>query len=545
MARTVSKKGSILLINGIETDKPAEYIADNSARNSENFEISRNVLTKRRGTSVLGGVIGGTGVEIMGGREFVREGVKYNIRVGLEKIEKYNDVTDSWDDITIDGDDLTGTTTDLVSTALPLLSGESIICITNGKDEIRVWDATGLCTLLGGTPPVAKFIQEYKTYLVCANIQGGVDISQRVQWSDTADPEEWSTGNSGAVDLIEDGGDITGLSLFGDYICVHKQNSIYLGYLVSGTAIFQFVRKSTGVGAVANGSIQNLPTGEQIFLARDGIHIFNGITAPTISSAANDEIRDGINKEYALKAWSVLVPEKDEVWIGIPMGGQICGETVYKYNYITKTLLKDTRTKANAAWRGVTTAGLSWDDITTNWDNFIERWDGTGLNKDADLINISNQLGYTYVIDNTVTSDEVDSDAYWTSYDEEIDYDDTTMDYDGITEGGYANPINAIWETKDFQDEQQRISRWSAIEVWAKGGSIKVQYSTDAGETWQEASNSPKTLTDEYPMETNPDIFYFDTVGSKIRFKFTNAEVNETLAIKQFIISYVPREYRR
>jgi hypothetical protein len=49
MARTVSKKGSILLINGIETDKPAEYIADNSARNSENFEVSRNVLTKRRG----------------------------------------------------------------------------------------------------------------------------------------------------------------------------------------------------------------------------------------------------------------------------------------------------------------------------------------------------------------------------------------------------------------------------------------------------------------------------------------------------------------
>jgi hypothetical protein len=168
----------------------------------------------------------------MGGREFVCEGVKYNIRVGLDKIEKYNDVTTSWDDITVDKTDLTGTTTDLVSTALPLLSGESIICITNGKDAIVKWNATGLCEVLGGTPPVAKFIQEYKTYLVCANIQGGVDISQRVQWSDTADPEEWSGGNSGAVDLIEDGGDITGLSLFGDYLCVHKQNSIYLGYLL-------------------------------------------------------------------------------------------------------------------------------------------------------------------------------------------------------------------------------------------------------------------------------------------------------------------------
>ena len=39
-----------------------------------------------------------------------------------------------------------------------------------------------------------------------------------MQWCDTAKPEEWTTGNAGAVDLEEDGGDITGLSLFGNYL---------------------------------------------------------------------------------------------------------------------------------------------------------------------------------------------------------------------------------------------------------------------------------------------------------------------------------------
>ena len=58
MANNESKKGSILLINGIEIDKPSEYIDDSAARNSENFELSRGILTKRTGSIKLGGIIG-------------------------------------------------------------------------------------------------------------------------------------------------------------------------------------------------------------------------------------------------------------------------------------------------------------------------------------------------------------------------------------------------------------------------------------------------------------------------------------------------------
>lgn len=545
--RSNQRKGSILLINGIDVSVPGEYIADNSARNSENFDVSRSILTKRPGTSRIGGQILGTDKEIMGGREFLREGVRYNVRVGLEAIEKYNTVSSEWDYITGEDITMTGTTVDIVSIATPMLSGSPILTISNGKDPIIKWTATGDCDELGGTPPVAKFIQEYKTYLVCANIQGGTDIGQRVQWSDTADPETWDSGNAGFLDLVEDGGDITGLTLFGNYLCVHKNESIYLGFLISGVNIFQFDRKSTGVGTIANGSIQNLPTGEQIFLARDGIHVFNGITAPIIDSAVNDEIRDGLNKEYAYKSWSVLVPEKDEVWIGLPIGGQTTGETVYKYNYITKKILKDIRSNVNCAWKGVSTAGLSWDDIAANWDNFTDRWDDTGLNVNSDVINLATFDGYTYVLDSGVLNDEVVSYIDHTLYnDADTEYDSSVMDYDGVTTPVVTtgNIIEAIWETKDFQDSQQQLSRWQYLELWAKGGSVSVEYSPDGGVSWYEASNSPATLTDEYPLEDNPLVFYFDVVSSKIRFRFIN-KLSETLAIKQFIVAYVPREFRR
>jgi len=512
MAIREQNKGSILLIKGIDISKPAEYIAENSARNSENFEISRGVLTKRSGTIQLGSIIGGTDYEIMGGREFEREGVSYNIRVGRDSIEYYNTTTTTWVDIT--GNTLTGTTTDLVDTAIPLLSGNRILCITNGLDAIRKWTATGTTENLGGTPPVAKYIQEYKTYLVTANIAGGVDIPERVQWSSTADPENWSSGNAGAVDLVEDGEDITGLNLFGAYLCVHKERSIYLGYLVSSSSIFLFDRKATGVGTVANKSIQNIPTGEQIFLAKDGLYLFNGVNCRSLSQEINEEIRDGLNAEYANKTWSVLIREKKEVWIGIPMGSETTGSTVYKYNYETGTILKDTRPYMATAWIGESTAGLTWDESVGTWDSSTERWDGIGLAKGSDTINLSDTNGYTY----KVTSD--------------------TPNDDGTA-------VRAVWETKDFQDSQQRISRFNKLELWAKGNSVRLEYSTDHGDTWTEMIDSPMTLTDSYPGIDSPDIFYFDTVGSTIRFRFSNANLSQVLGIKQFIISYIPREMRK
>ena len=625
MPITNLKKGSILLNKGIDVSKPAEYLDDSSLRNSINFEVKRNVTSKRNGETELGGIVSrgtltltgnagntqtvvigaktytfqtvltnvdgnvligddasgsidnliaainlaagsgttyaaattahpnkilattgagdtmdievtdavvattetlgsgewgaattayASGLEIMTGRLFDREGTKYNVRVGLDKIEYYNSISDIWVDIT--GTDLTGATTDLHCTAIPLLSGERILCITNGIDAIRKWTGVGDTAALGGTPPVAKFIQEYKTYLVCANIAGGTDRPERVQWSDTADPETWTGGNSGTVDLVEDGKDITGLNVFGDYLSVHKETSIYLGYLVSSSNIFQFVRKSTGAGTIANNSIVNLPTGEQIFLASDGLRIFNGISAPLIDSPINDEIRDELSSEYDYKAWGVLVKEKDEVWIGIPLSGSTCGDTIYKFNYVNRTLYKDTRKNATVAWLGTASSSKTWDDFADGetWDNNTSRWNERYLSDESVQVNIGKTDGTVNIVNENAKTDNGES-------------------------------ITAYLETKDFQVSQDTIGRWKKMELWAKGNSVSVFYSTDAGNTWYDISGSPLTLDVEYPNFDSPDILYFDVVASKIRFKFLNDNSNESLTIKQFIIEYTERENRR
>ena len=501
------KKGALLLIDGLDVSKPAEYIGESASPNNQNFTVESGLLTKRVGTVQSGDSMG---EEVMLGTEFKREGSTYNIRIGPTKIQRL--VATTWTDIGHTA--FTGGTDDLFDIAIPLLSGKQILVVTNGVDSMCKWTASGNTTALGGSPPVPKFIQEYKTYLVAAHILGGVDVDTRVQWSDTGSPETWGSGNAGAVDLEEDGGEITGMNIFGNYLAIHKQGSIYLGYLVSTTAIFKFDRKATGAGTCANNSIVNLPTGEQIFLATDGIRIFNGISAPLLDSPVNDEIRNNLNNEKRHKAWGFLVREKDEAWLGIPIGDDPTGSTIYKFNYIKRVLYKDNRENASAAWRAARSESITWDDAVRTWDEQTTRWNSSSFSANFPLIYLGFNDGTTTSVNNSSTDDN-------------------------------GEAIEAFWESKDYQSDDRRMCRWQQIELDAKGGSVKVEYSVDSGITWHEIDNSPIDLMDEFPTDDDPIIGDLDVVSSKIRFRFTNNELGETLAIKQFIIGYLPREARR
>lgn len=630
MPESTLKQGSMLLIQGLNSAVPAEYIDAQSASMVQNFSLDRAILSKRYGTSIRGGIIGAgtltltanagntetviigtktytfqtvltnvdgnvfigasasasidnliaainlaagagslyaaattaqpqsvvasagagdtmtltvsasdnstiattetlangsfgasamvfaTDLELMGGREITIDSVKYNVRIGRDKVERYNSGTSKWIDIT--GTDLTGTSDNLIDTAIPLLSGSAILVISNGVDNLRKWTGTGNASSLGGTPPVAKFIQEYKTYLLCANIAGGVDIDQRVQWSDTANPEEWSTGNAGAQDLVEDGEAITGLNVFSDYVVVHKKTSIYLGYLVSTQSIFRFDRKSTQVGTVANGSIVNLPTGQQIFLGVDGLHLFNGVTTPVIESPVNDEIRDGINQSYAHKSWGLLVQDEDEVWIGVPIGDQTTGETVYKYNYKTGVCYKDIRLGVNTAWAASTSEGLTWDDFADSitWDDISNRWDDGQLGGLSADIHFGKTDGNTFIQSISVNGDGSDT-------------------------------IPCIWTSKQFENQEKgRMCRWSEVHVYAKGsGALTVEYSIDGGNTWIALSGSPITLDTYFPDDDDPQVVYLDVISSRLQLRFRNDTSTDVLEIKQFYVGYLDRELRR
>lgn len=503
------KQGGILTVQGLDVSKPAEYLNPENTPNCKNMRVYRDVLRKREGTSVLGGAFG---MYVMGGRYLIRAGVGYNVRVGPTKVELYNTGTLAWDDIT--GTALTAANTDPVDFAMPLLSGQRILCITNNIDAIRKYTGTGNTSALGGSPPNCKYMTEYRDYMVVAYVTtGGNTYTTRVQWCDTANPENWSSGNAGSKDLNEDNDDITGIRSFGEYVTVHKKNSIYLGYLVSTTSIFRFDRKFIGAGTISQQTIQTLPTGLQAYLAIDGIRLFNGVSSELIPSKINDEIRETINIQYAKYAWSLVVPEVDEYWVGVPIGSSQVGDTVYKFNYKTGATHKDYRAGIISAWGYINSVTITWNDIAASWDAYADRWDSNAIGVSSVIPLFGDTSGYTTYRNILVNNDNLVA-------------------------------IDGFWESKDFEaDEKGRLARWLQLELWALGNSVTVDYSTDGGLTW----NSPTTfsLNSDYPSDDSPDIYYFDTVSSRIRFRFRNNTDGSTFSLKQFVVSYVNREARK
>lgn len=501
------KTGGLLTVKGLDTSKPAEYLNPENTPNAQNMRVYRDVLRKREGFTTLGDALG---EYVMGGRQLLREGVTYHVRVGPSKVQLYSG--GAWGSIA--GAALTAANTDPIDFATPLLSGKRILAITNFIDAIQKYTGTGNTAVLGGTPPNCKYMTEYKDYLLLAYIStGGSTFPTRTQWCDTANPENWSTGNSGNKDLNDDNEDITGVKLFGEYAAVHKKSSIYLGYLVTTSSVFQFDRKATGAGTINHATVQTLPSGDQAFLALDGIRLFNGTTAPNIGMQVTDELRESMNFSYIKRAWSLLVPELDEYWCGIPIGSSQVGDTVYKYNYKTGVVHKDIKANAVSAWRYANITSVTWNDVATAWDSYTPRWDETSSGTDTLIPIIGDSAGLTTYRDTTVNNDS-------------------------------GSAIDAFFETKDFEaDMKGQLARWLQMEVWARGNTVTISYSTDGGQTW--SGESTLTLTSDYPTDDAPQIYYLDAVSTKIRFKFRNLTAGSSFTLKQFIIGYKNREARK
>lgn len=499
---------------GLVVDRPAEYVDERSSYNIRNMEFNRNIIRKRAGSSLLGASLEERVMRLF---ELQVGPETRLIRVGTTKTEDLEKSTSVWNDIS--SAPLTGTLDDAVSVAYPLLSAEKIAVYTNGIDPIRKVGITGNDAVLGGSPPIAKFVRSFGPYLVLAyTTDGGNTYYSRVQWSDTDDCEIWSGGNAGSVNLLEDPDDITGMGVFGNFLTVHKSTSIYLGQLVTTSDVFRFDRKSTGVGCIAEATIQNIPSGEQIFLGSDGIHLFNGITAPLIDSPAQDELRETINPAAVRRSNSVFVEELDEYWLAVPIGSDEDPSTIYKYNWRTRQIYRDDRPNCTAMSLYLNTTAVTWDTAVGTWDSQTKRWDSNdalSLNK---VVVFGNADGETHKRESGL-----------------------------ITDGGAA--IDSVWETKSFTASDfgiadiDRMMRWKGIELWALGSSVTVDYSTNDGLSWTTAKTLQ--LSSYYPTDSSPLNIYFDVVSSSIRLRFTAPYEYQTFTIKKYQIEATPRESRR
>lgn len=506
-------------VNGLEVAVPGSLIDTRSTPNCKNVEINRYLIRKKRGGAALGASLG---ERVLGFGGFQENAVNYLVRVGPTKVEALDAAGTAW--ASIANAPLTGGDDSTVDFAFPLLAGTKIMVFTNYLNAIRKWTGTGNDADLGGTPPKAKYMLNFRGYLLLANVDDGSPnkFRYRVQWSDSGDPEQWDEtvpgSNAGAEDLLEDDLEITGLHPFGDYVAVHKTNSIYLGYLTGTDDIFRFDQKETTAGAVSHNTILNLPTGHQIFLSLQGLRLFNGITAPLIENSINIEIVESMNPSFAYRSWGIIVKELNEAWFGIPIGSNENPDTIYKYNYLTGQLYKDELSDVTAVSLFMKASDEAWDTDTDSWDSDVTRWDS--------LESLALNPRVIWGFESGVTVERTDS-----------------PDFAGAA-------IDSLWDSKDFtaadfeiDDPEGIFMEWQGVEIVAKGTSISLYYSTDEGVNWTFVKTF--ALDDEFPADTAALIANFRKVSTKLRIRLANNSAGDTFMIKQFRLKAVPREERR
>lgn len=501
-------------VSGLNIGAPGTLIDPRQTPNCLNVEILRSLIRKSRGGVSMGSPLS---ERILAYGELNIEDVTNLIRIGPTRVQEWNG--SSWNNIAhvpLTGSDLTR-----VQISYPEIAGTKVIVFTNLQDNIRKYTGTGIDADLGGSPPKAKFCLNYRGYLLLAYINDlGTLRRSRVQWSDVGDIENWTTGDAGIADLIEDDSDETALAYFGEGVSIHKEKSIYVGYLTGTDSVFRFDRKETGAGAISHTPIVNLPTGEQIFLSRSGIRLFNGVTAPDIPGTINAELADSMNSEFLFRSWGIHLIELKEAWFGIPIGSSEEPDTVYKYNYATQTIYKDRLTD------NLTTASLFTLVADETWDGDPESWDSDTSTWDSNVALALNKRVLWGVGPTGISVQRTSS-----------------ADFNGV-------PISSEWESKDitaadFQldDSEGLLLEWQGVEIIARGTAMVVDYSTDEGETW----TTIKTLALEssYPLDSSPDIVYFRVVATKCRFRFSNALSGGAFELKQFRPIAIPREERQ
>lgn len=508
------RDGSILPIKGLDTSKPAEYITEQNSPNCQNFDIDHSVLKKRVGLDELEAMISGVTTDIMAGQELKLIDSSFAVRIGVDKAQLWNGTTEQWDTLTASGSTITASVDDEISICNTTLSGSNIMVWTCGSYNPQKFLGGSVYADLAGSPPKAKYCENFGAYLLIAHItdDAGSTYRNRVQWADTGKPQIWTGGSSGYKDLLDGRYYISGLKRFGNYITVHKQDMVFIGYLVSSSSVIKFDSRTTP-GAICNATIQVLPNGFMIYYSIDGLRLFNGSYSTLVDSKINENLKEEVNYNEISKAWSLIIQEKNEYWIGLPIQGEDYARVVYRYNYLTNNFYKnDYGRNIRSAFLFSNANNITWDNYVGTWEGDSNKWNITESSAAFPIPTIHTDTGHSYMITNVTNNDDGDA-------------------------------IDAIFETKDYKPEiEGQLARWLQIELWAKGTEVSVYYSTDKGETWYLIEE--KTLDSNYPTDDSPLMLYFDVVSSQIRFKFQNDSLNASLFIKQFIISYSPRELR-
>ncbi len=513
------------LVDGFVFNISADQIPASAMSGGQNIFIEDGLVKKKFGYTQLGQTLNGA---IMGSDQFsLFDGQSFLLVVTANEIYSWNTGTLQFDRLTPDlpstaygenaygsgvyggisdqaygggfygegpygqGASLQATDADLASfdTFRQLTEDDPWWIVTNGVDEIKKYEGGSSVSDLGGSPPKAKYLIEFKNHLLLLDTtEGGNRNPQRIRWSDTGNAEEWNTGNSSSQDLT--GSDfIQGAAKFrGNFLAVLKERSVWLGYATGDSNIFQFDRKTFGMGCAAPHTIDVI-NDSVIFLGWDDVYTFNGVQLTPISGSIRTALFGSLNPAQLSRAFGVTVEEQKEYWLFLSTTGTY-PDTAWVYNYELR------RWTQHNYPDNMTNFGFYQVDSTVTFDNLAGTFDArTGRFDDRFFLEaapttlLGSNLGEVFEYDASVTEEN-------------------------------GTIIDGFFDTKDFNftsmTQRQRVTR---IDVSYVGNGLEVWFSTDKGASWTLATTLSAS-TDFKRQQVN-----IRTSEDWIRFRFRDKSI--------------------
>jgi hypothetical protein len=502
------RKGVLLPAKGVNLAIPSTFVEDQQAF-AENMRYDKGLMRKRPGKTTVGLQIP-TADQIMGyGLLQLSTGTKHLVRASKRAIQRLNTATDTWETISI----ISYASDDEDFFSYANVTESNLLISSNYKNAMYKWPGSGNQVLLGGSPPKAKYLAYVSPYLLAAYTDDGVSVEPwRIAWSGTDAPETWSGGNSGEYLATDEPSVIQNIAKLNEHVAVYKADSLVIGVKVDPPDIFRFGTIKTGIGLAAPRAFAEAE-GQHFFMSKNDFVVWNGIRHESIGAAVREHVFARISVSRIARSFALHVQEQSEVWFFIPTASDSWPTEVWKYNYRFGFWYFDNCDGITHGIKWANVRSIAWNDLTGTWNQQQVPWDGYSTGLGNEEIMLGNSAGLSARLDYTVTDDQ-------------------------------GAEVEARFISKDFiADSHEFGARWLKLDVWAKGpGKLYMDYSEDFGSNW---INVPWQSSQDYVDLTGMMAkyeWYFDVWAKNIRFRFRNAESNETFYLQQFFPYYLNRE---
>lgn len=268
---------------GVQSEVPLDQVEQFGQVDVLNMLLRKSICETRPGFTALAPLPAPTNEDITGIADFYNSvATRIQVIMTLTRLLKWDHVGQTWVNIPPGSGALTGGPGDLFTWAVV----NDTLCFCQGVDNLKGWDGiAGTFTDLSVNAKPAKYLMELETHLVTAyTIEAGTPHTQRVRWSGSGDPTDWTSPSSGTNDILGDLGPITGcVKIFQSGYIFHQWGITQMVPTGIGTNPFRFVPLTTRArGNTIPYSLAAAGEEFSCYVGKDNVYKFNGTDSEPI-----------------------------------------------------------------------------------------------------------------------------------------------------------------------------------------------------------------------------------------------------------------------